>query len=147
MAHISRHTKIDARDRALPREFEELVREYPPQAIHDGVAYDNAMEMIDRLMSVPKLSEGQLAYLDTLSVVVESYEAEAFAHEFDKEKVEPLRILRHLMNEHQLNASALGQILGERSLGSKILNGDRELSKAHIRILAAHFGVSKALFL
>lgn len=46
-----------------------------------------------------------------------------------------------------MNASDLGKLLGDRSLGSRILNGQRGLSKNHIRILAGHFSVSPALFL
>ena len=46
-----------------------------------------------------------------------------------------------------MNASDLGRLLGQRQLGAKILSGDRDLSKAHIQTLAAHFGVSPAVFL
>ena len=51
------------------------------------------------------------------------------------------------MAARDTNASDLGRLLGERSLGPKILSGQRELSKAHIRKLADHFGVSAGLFL
>ena len=59
----------------------------------------------------------------------------------------PLQILHHLTEAHDLSASDLGRILGSRGLGTLILNGKRELSKTHIRLLAAKFGVSAALFL
>jgi antitoxin component HigA of HigAB toxin-antitoxin module len=44
-----------------------------------------------------------------------------------------------------MNASDIGRLLGDRSLGPKILNGDRALSKSHIKILAQHFNVSPAV--
>lgn len=75
----------------------------------------------------------------------------AYKYEEQTEKIGkdlgPLDILRHLMAEHEMNASDLGRLLNERSLGPKILNGTRELSKAHIRKLAQHFGVPADLFL
>jgi antitoxin component HigA of HigAB toxin-antitoxin module len=43
--------------------------------------------------------------------------------------------------------SDLGRLLGDRSLRPKILNGQRALSKAHIKILAKHFKVSPAVLL
>jgi antitoxin component HigA of HigAB toxin-antitoxin module len=46
-----------------------------------------------------------------------------------------------------MTSSALGELLGHRSLGSKLLRGKRQLSKTHIRILADHFKVRADLFL
>ena len=40
----------------LPGRFEDLVRLMPPQAIADDIHLDNAIEMIDRLMTIPKLT-------------------------------------------------------------------------------------------
>ena len=130
---------------ALPGDFESLVRAHPPAAIHDEVAYENAMDLINKLTSLPKPTEGQLKYLDTLTILIERYEDET-------EGVEPrgadaLAVLRYLMEDRGMNASDLGRLLGDRSLGPKILNGDRALSKAHIKILAKHFNVSPAVLL
>jgi len=46
-----------------------------------------------------------------------------------------------------MNASQLGELLGNRSLGSKILTGKRELSKSHIGTLSKRFNVDPGLFL
>ena len=130
--------------RRLPRTYEELVRELPPRAIHDDVSCESAQEMIDALTSIPKRTKDQEAYLDTLSTLMEAYENQT--EDWD-DKGGPIDVLRHLMEEHGMNASALGTLLGERSLGSKILGGERSLSKAHIRTLSRHFGVPADLFL
>jgi antitoxin component HigA of HigAB toxin-antitoxin module len=37
--------------------------------------------------------------------------------------------------------------LGDRSLGPKLLNGDRDLSKTHVKLLAKLFRVGPAVFL
>ena len=46
-----------------------------------------------------------------------------------------------------MTASDLGRMLGDRSLGSRVLNGRRRLSKEHIKILCGRFKVSADLFL
>ena len=48
-----RTTKMLAKE-PLPRQFEELVRMLPPQAIQDDVQYANTLEVIDRLMAIAK---------------------------------------------------------------------------------------------
>jgi HTH-type transcriptional regulator/antitoxin HigA len=130
---------------SLPSDFESLVRLHPPAAIHDAVAYDNAMDLINKLTSVPTPSEGQLKYLDTLTILVERYEDETEGAE--PKGADALSVLRYLMEDRGMNASDLGRLLGERSLGPKILNGDRAMSKTHIKVLAKHFNVSPAVLL
>ena len=56
----------------------------------------------------------------------------------------PVELLRSLMDEHDMSESDLGRLLGYRSLGHRILSGERELSKAHIRTLAKHFSLNPA---
>jgi antitoxin component HigA of HigAB toxin-antitoxin module len=119
----------------LPTGFAELVRLFPPQAVHDEVGYANTQEMIDRLTSVPKLSTGQ----------AEAYENE---HErIETSHLSPLDLLRFLLESNGMNGSDLGRLLGNRELGPKILSGSRQLSKAHIRKLAGRFKVEAGLFL
>ncbi len=137
--------RTNIKPETLPGSFDSLVRIHPPAAIHDEVAYENAMELVNKLTSLSNPTKGQLKYLDTLTILVERYEDET-------EGVEPrgadaLSVLRYLMKDRGLSASDLGRLLGERSLGPKILNGDRGLSKAHIKILAKHFNVSPAVLL
>jgi len=129
----------------MPKDFDSLVRAYPPAAIHDDVAYDNAMDLVNKLTSLRKPTAGQLKYLDTLSILVERFEDEVEgALPAD---VDALGVLRYLLEDRGMNASDLGRLLGDRSLGPKILNGDRGLSKSHIKALAEHFHISPALLL
>ena len=128
-----------------PKTFDELVRLYPPRAIRDAVDYANTQEWIDRLTSLPQLTAGQAEYLDTLATLLHAYEAEH--HPITTDDLTPLDLLKHLLEQHGLTASDLGRLLGDRALGAKILKGTRELSKAHIRLLADHFGLEASLFL
>jgi len=129
----------------LPATFTDLVRLFPPQAIHDEIGYANTQEMIDRLTSLSKLTAGQTEYLETLTILFEAYEKE---HErIDTSHLSPLEILRFLLESNNMNGSDLGRLLGNRAIGPKILNGSRQLSKAHIRRLGQHFKVDAGLFL
>ncbi|HEX4796669.1 MAG TPA: hypothetical protein VH370_22950 [Humisphaera sp.] len=128
----------------LPPDFESLVQVHPPRPIHDNVSYRNTQETVDALTNLPRRTMGQEEYLETLTVLMAKYEDDT---ETIGEGLSPLEIVKHLMQEHGMSASDLGRELGERSLGPKILNGHRELSKQHIRKLAEYFGVRADLFL
>lgn len=129
-----------------PRRMADLVRELLPQAIQDNVAYQNSLEMIDRLMAVGKHTRDQALYLETLVQLVEAYEAAH--HSIDASGVTGLRLLRHLLVENDMNASDLARLLGVHpSMGSKILQGDRALTVAHAKALARRFKVRFDVFL
>jgi len=80
-----------------------------------------------------------------LSILVEAYEEEH--HAIDTSGLAPLDLLKHFLEQHNMNASQLGERLGNRALGSKILRGERQLSKRHIKILAELFDVEPGLFI
>jgi antitoxin component HigA of HigAB toxin-antitoxin module len=84
-------------------------------------------------------------YLETLSLLIEAFEDRH--HDIDVEDLDPIVILRSLMKSHNMSASDLGRLLGNRSLGAAILRRDRELSKANIMKLCAHIAVGPQLFL
>jgi HTH-type transcriptional regulator / antitoxin HigA len=117
----------------------------PRRTVRDDVDLENVTEIVDRLAVLDCPTADQVDYLETLSTLVAAYEDTH--HTIDVSRLGPLETLKFLLKEHGLNASDLGRILGQRQLGSAILRGDRQLSKAHILKLAAHFGVSPGVFL
>jgi len=127
----------------MPGRFNDLVAMLPPRAIHDDIEYRNVLETVNAVMARPKLTKGQREYVETWAVLIEAYEQEHHAIDDD---ATPVEALQYLLDEAGMNASDLGRLLGNRSLGSAILNGRRELSKAHIRTLANHFKVEPGLF-
>jgi len=129
----------------LPGSFRALVSLYPPRAIRDRVDYDNVQEILDRLTSLPRMTKGHVEYLDTLTVLFEAYENRHF--EIETDRLSTREVLRYIMEQHSMSASDLGRMLGDRSLGSRILNGRRRLSKEHIKVLCGRFSVSADLFL
>ena len=117
----------------------------PPRTIHDDIDLANVAETVDRLAVLDHPTKDKADYLETLSTLVAAYENAH--HPIDVSRLDPLETLKFLLSEHGLNASDLGRILGQRQLGSAILCGRRQLSKTHIRKLAAYFGVSLGVFL
>jgi len=128
-----------------PDTFELLNARHPLRPIQDQADLENAREMADALAVLRTRNKDQEDYLETLSTLIEKYEADATADEASN--LPPIEVLRYLMEGHDMSASDLGRLLGNRELGPAILRGDRQLSKKHIQILSKHFAVSSDLFL
>jgi HTH-type transcriptional regulator/antitoxin HigA len=134
---------IAARD--MPGRFADLVALLPPHVIRDETDYDIVIEFMDKLLARPKLTKGQTEFFETWTVLIGDYEDKH--HAIDTSHMSGLDSLKYLLEQNDMNASDLGNLLGSRSLGSKILRGERELSKTHLRILAERFKVDAGLFL
>ena len=134
---------VSRRER-LPGTFDGLNALRPLRPITDAVDFETAQEVADRLAVLAKRTRDQDDYLETLSTLIEKYEAERAV--IDTSGLSPVEMLKYLMEGRGMSASDLGRLLGERSLGAAVLRGDRKLSKAHIRTLCSHFGVGPAVF-
>jgi len=111
--------------------------------IHNKTDYRKAVRVAAMISSLDNLTSEQSDYLEVLTKIVADYEEK----HFEMSKHNPQEILKYLVEENQMNSSDLGRILGNRTLGSALLRGERSLSKTHIKKLAAYFSVSPALFL
>ena len=127
----------------LPTTFADLCARHWPRPIHDEMDYDNTAEMVDRLAVMEKRTRDQDEYLETLTILIEKYDQEYFARSSGGT---PARRLKHLLELHEMSASDLGRLLGNRSLGSAILRGERKISKANAAKLASHFKLSTGAF-
>jgi HTH-type transcriptional regulator/antitoxin HigA len=116
-----------------------------PRPIHDAAEYDNTSEVTDAMaLWQDDFTAGQRDYFDLLCSLVEDFDA---AH-VKWPRLKGRGILRHLLDERGLAAADLSRVLGRgRNLGAMILRGDRNLTLAHVRKLAAHFKVSPELFI
>ena len=137
-------TGTGTRGHMLPGKFDELNRVLPLRPIDDDVSLENAQEMADALALLRDRTVDQEDYLETLSTLIEKYENEH--HQIHTADLDPIESLKFLMEQNGISTSQLGEILGQRQLGSKILTGARGLSKSHIVKLAEHFKVSPAVF-
>jgi HTH-type transcriptional regulator/antitoxin HigA len=131
-----------SRTSQIPAQFDDLARSNPPRVLRSEAEYDRIIAMLDSVLARPALSRGQQAFVETWSILIEDYEA---VHH-PVASCSGVEALRVLMEERGMNASDLGRLLGNVSLGSKVLRGERELSKAHIRQLAEAFEVDPGVF-
>lgn len=128
----------------MPKTFDGLCRMLPPRPIHDEADYGNAIEMLDSLVGF-ELNKDQLDYVEVMTTLVGAHEDAH--HAIETSDISGLDSLKYLLEQNEMTASDLGKLLGNRSLGSKVLRGERELSKNHLRILAQRFKVDAGLFL
>ena len=129
----------------LPLEYNDLVKMHVPRPISDDVGLQNTAKVVDRLAVLTNPTKDQSDYLSLLATIIEEYENER--HQIDLAGLTPLDIVKHLVAESGMNAADLGRLLGNLSLGSAILRGERDLSKAGVVALCKHFKVSADLFL
>lgn len=131
--------------KTLPTTFEDLCRLHWPRPIRDGVDYENATEVVDRLALLGKRTKDQEDYLEAMSILIEQFDRDHDPTESTTEG--PIETLKVLLDGREMSASDLGRVLGSRTLGPAILRGERQISKASALKLADHFKVSAALFL
>ena len=128
----------------MPRDYQGLVMKFMPKAIHDKIDYENTLEVIDALAG-HELSDDQELFLETLSTLVEVYEDEH--HAIRTKRLSPVEAVKYLMEEHAMTAADLGKLLGERTLGSKILRGERKIGLKYAKVMAKKFGVDVSVFI
>jgi antitoxin component HigA of HigAB toxin-antitoxin module len=131
----------------LADDYLELIKRFPLVRIKDSHHLEQAHKIIDELSihGESDLTDGQLEYLLALGDLTSVYEREAL--EEMTENVTGLDLLRMLVEEHGLTTSDVGRIIGQRELGSKVLKGNRQISKSMAKALGARFSLAAELFL
>ena len=124
--------------------FELITSLYDLRPIHTKKEHKAALKALKTIMRVPNRNSDQNDYLKQLANIIADYEAQKYSYQIEHE---PVGNLKFLMEQHNMSSSDLGRLLGNRSLGSRILNGHRNLSKEHIRKLSKHFHVNPSVFL
>ena len=119
--------------------------------IKDDKHYQEVLELIESFLEE---SEGSLnnplnAVIDILAHAVKIYENQhPEISEFERSALNQppeLAMLRLLMNQHNLGMADIPEI-GSKSMVSRVLSGERELSKKHIKALSKRFNISPSLF-
>jgi HTH-type transcriptional regulator/antitoxin HigA len=116
----------------------DLVRAFPLISIKSDDQLAAAQTMIDKLLAMGKLNEGEELYLDALSDLVATFED---VH-FPIAPASDADMLRHLLDNRGITQAELHRQTGiARSTISELLAGKKSFSKAMIRILADFFKV------
>ncbi len=128
----------------LPKDYTGLCRVHLPRPIRDRVDYANTTEISD-VLAGHELTPDQEDYFDLLCGLIVEYDREC--SERPVRKLSGREVLLHLLDENGMTAADLARLLGvHRTLGGMILRGERQLTLAHVRILARRFKVSADLF-
>lgn len=127
------------------RRYLNLIRQFPLRSLRTKRELSQALKISGRLATFDEgtLSRGEQDYLDALMVLIEDYQRR---HPVEMPDVTPLAMLRHLMEEHDMNTSDLGRVIGSQSNASLILSGKRPISRRVMHLLAEHFGVAAGVF-
>lgn len=109
--------------------------------------YDDALRLIEYWL----LHDPGNPLLELVAAKIAAYEATlpevAAFRKASAETPSALATLRILIDQHNLTLSDFKDEIGSKSMVSRVLNGERQLTLVHIKKLAARFGVSPALFL
>ena len=129
-----------------PAKYGKLLSRTMPKRIETGEEMDRFIELMEplsRAIEHGTAGPEEVALHSLLATLIKEYDERAYP----LPPVDPLGMLQFLMEQRNLRAADLTPIFGARSIASMVLNGKRELSKAHIRKLAGFFHVSPAVFL
>ena len=114
--------------------------------IKSDAEYQQALALMSELVDD---YDNQKALIEILSVSIEQWESTAPEFtQFNKKIAKldgDLSLLKVLMEQHGLGVADLPEV-GSKSLISRILSGERSLTKKHIETLSQRFGISPALF-
>ena len=119
--------------------------------IKDANHYEETLVLIESLLEevADSVDDPMNAVIDMLAHSIEDYENK------DKELADfearvmaqpaDLAMLRLIMEQHNLGTADLPEI-GSKSMVSRVLSGERNLNKNHIKALSDRFGIDPGLF-
>lgn len=119
--------------------------------IVDEEHYEEALQLIEELLEEVSNNpdDPKHTLIDMLSKSIGDYEdKDEELAKFEKKALQgpaDLAMLRLIIDQHQLKLSDFPEI-GDKTLLSKILKGERNLTKQHIIALSKRFGISPGLF-
>lgn len=128
-----------------PKDYTGLCQRYVPRPLHDATDYAAARQAIEPLVGFEeRLTADQADYLEAVSSFLEAYDRVRVKWP----KGSALDTLKFLLAQHEMSAADLARVLGgDRSLGPKLLRGERRLTVVHIRTLARHFNIEPGVLL
>ena len=136
MSLANRSENIEAR-------YLDLVRQFPLRPIRSDLELDEAVKIIDSLLSRPSLIPEEEDYLVVLGDLVKRYES-------DTHPIAPVsdsEMLSHLIEAKGVSQTEISETTGIAvSTISEILAGKRSLNRSHIGKLARYFKVSPEVF-
>ncbi len=105
--------------------------------------YHMYCDELERLTSLEQLSNEDEENIDLLELLIEKWDDD----HYKSEELHPIKLLKQLMEIHNLNATALSKNTGiDKTVLSKIINNKKGFSKDVIRTLSNYFKVNQEAF-
>lgn len=122
-----------------------LLEQFPLKPIRDDKTHASAVAVVTMLAQAGQMNQDQSDYFDVLSDLISAYENRNWPIDTSDSTVP--QIIESFMEDHGMSQSDLGRLLGERTMGHKILSGKRQLTVSQVKKLAETFKVSPKLFM
>ena len=127
------------------KRYGRLLGKYRPRIIQSGDDFDRLsaeLEALDAIEDSRELDPEERELQTLLAHLCKEYEDRTV----EPPQSTPLEVLRFLMEQNQLRPVDLLDVFGSRAVASQVLNGKREISKAHARRLSDRFHLSVEAF-
>ena len=126
------------------RKYGRLLARTLPAVIETEDEYEHFLAEIEKLIDKgEKRSPEEDKLFDLMTALVESFEAK----NYPIPDAPPHEVLQELMRSRGLKQRDLLDIFGSDGLASEVVNGKRNISRAHAKSLAEYFHVPVDLFI
>ena len=123
--------------------YGKLCADIVPKVIESEAEFDRLVEKMEALDRKKQPTPEEIALSGLLLKLIEDYDN----RNYFLPNAEPYRTVLLLMEKKGLRQADLLPVFGSRSVASSVLNGKREISKAHARKLGEYFSLSPGVFL
>ncbi len=130
------------------KKYKRLLSLALPCAIHNDEEYGRLhaiLAEIEHKAAVREIAPEEERLSDLLFALIEPYEQKKIQSELPQ--TTPLEFLRSCMEDRELRHKDVWSLFGSRGIASEVLNGKREISKAHAKKLAEFFSVGIECFI
>lgn len=133
---------IDAID---GKRYGRLLAKYRPGVIRSDEEHDRLAGLLMKLAFAGEKTAEEDRLIELLERLLDDYDERRIRGRL--EALEPLALLRHLMEEGGLRQVDLVDCFGSQAVASAVMAGKRQINREHARRLARRFGLPLALFL
>jgi HTH-type transcriptional regulator/antitoxin HigA len=123
------------------KKYGRLLGKYRPRMIQTDEEFDRMaaeLEELDAMEERRKLDAEERELQALLAHLCTEYEDRTV----EPPTSTPLEVVQFLMDQNSLRPVDMVDVFGSRAVASQVLNGKREISKAHARRLAERFRIS-----
>ena len=135
---------MGAAKKAIDRQkYGKLLARTLPAVIETDAEYEHSLAEIEKLIDKKDRSPEEDKLFDLMTALVESFEEKNYSIP----AAPPHEVLQELMRSRGLKQRELLSIFGSDGLASEVVNGKRNISRAHAKSLAEYFHVPVDLFI